>query len=164
MLSKELSLYSYCKNCNLFCCRGTPRVSEREKEKILKKAKKDYFRRETLGYYVTKQEKGFCKYLRGANKCSIQHAKPIDCMIFPIDPVYNEKGEISFVIETGCQAATHLTKKFIKKATGIGKEWIKEFTVEQFNDYWKKYKEKSGKRIVEIGTWQKDLKNQYRGN
>ncbi len=94
MLSEKLSLYSYCKNCKVNCCKGTPRVSEKEKEKILKKTKKDYFKKEALGYYVTRKEKGFCKYFK-RGKCSIQHAKPIDCILYPIDPIYNEMGEIS---------------------------------------------------------------------
>lgn len=140
MLSEEMSLWEFCSKCSAFCCSGTPRVSERELREILKKVKKNHFRKEGLGYYVTKQKNGMCAYLK-EGKCSIQHAKPIDCMLFPTDPFYGEDGSISFVVETSCPAARNLPKEFVEKAKEIGKEWIKETSLEQFKDYWKKYKD-----------------------
>jgi len=140
MLSDELSLWKLCGKCKVDCCKGTPRVSERELKEILAKVKKDHFRKEKLGYYVTKRKNGLCAYSKDG-KCSIQHAKPIDCMLFPIDPFYEEDGSVSFVVETACPAARHLPKEFVEKCKRIGKEWIKESTVEQFRDYWKKYKD-----------------------
>jgi len=137
-----LNLNEYCKNCDQFCCKGMPRISKNEAQKIVKESGRDYFKEEKLGYYVPKTENGYCKYL-AKGKCSIQEHKPVDCLIYPIDPVFENDGKISFLIETKCPAAKYLTDDFVAEAKKHGNEWIKEFTEEQFNDYWKKNKVKS---------------------
>ena len=135
----KLALYDYCKDCTLRCCTGTPRVSEEKRAKITAGAK-DCFQREDSGYYVTQHKNGFCKYYEDT-KCSIQHVKPIDCQLFPMDPIFGEDYNISFVIESSCPACKEgLTPEFIATAILLGVDWIKEFSFEQFIGYWGKYK------------------------
>jgi len=145
----HLTLIEYCKKCGGSCCiGGKPRLSQAERDKILENVQQDFFNKEPSGYYVTQQKEGYCSYW-SEKICSIQHVKPIDCELYPIDPVMDKDGNISFVIELFCPACEGgLDPDYIAKAILLSVDWMKEFSYEQFIDYWEKHKVK--KDIIDL--------------
>ena len=90
-----------------------------------------------------------CMFLK-QGICQIQDSKPNECLIYPVNPMYNENNEIEFVIDKNCPASNHLPSEFYAHAILLGVESIKDLDPEKFKVYWKKYKEDSEQNFVKI--------------
>jgi hypothetical protein len=154
-MGRDLSLLSHCKPCGSRCCvekTGGPRFILREKTLI-----ENRFGKERLinrgGYWVPKKPDGICTFVdRGL--CILEEKKPIDCSIFPLDPIYNDDKAIDFVIDTNCPAAEHLSAQFIADAIRLGMGWIIQTDVPAFHDYWSRYKKGNGdQRLVRLSEF-----------
>jgi Fe-S-cluster containining protein len=152
-MTEELSLLEHCRRCGFRCCSGesgNPRICQEEERQINEADGEGKLILEH-GYWVPKKEKGSCIFLNDG-LCSLQHVKPIDCGIYPLDPVLDSDGNVNWVIDEECPAALDLPADFYAKAIVIGLDWIKKFDKAAFDDYWKKYKEGNPEqKIVHLG-------------
>lgn len=124
MKNNKLSLYDICQDCGTQCCTepGPPIVFLEEATKIreyvsgnslknyLQKAKgKDYF-------IIPRDERG-CPYLN-SGKCEIQDVKPLDCQIYPLNPL-EKKGRIETGVSETCPAKHLLTSEYKKEVLNL---------------------------------------------
>jgi Fe-S-cluster containining protein len=142
-MKEVLGLWPHCKECGFKCCSNTtgssPRLNEDERERIeanrgLEHLKKEY------NYWVINHDSRGCAYLTKEGRCWIHDIKPVDCLIFPLDPVYTENGEVYWIMVENCPAVRYLTPEFVAKAIFLGTEWVLRTDRESFDQYWKKHK------------------------
>ena len=157
--NKELILRLYCEPCGAKCCyTGSPLYLPEEKEAVIAQHP-DHFM-EIAGNFVIPKPQGFCPYLTGEKLCSIQDQKGIDCQVYPMDPMY-ERGFVEFVIDMSCPAYDRLTPEFVASAIVLGAEWIKKFSVEDFNEYWGQFKRFNPDQFhLSMSDYLKDVRNE----
>ncbi len=148
-MSDNFNLIEYCNKCEYGCCStrigSPPRIYPDEKEAIVKATGKDRFVEED-GYYVPVKDDTGCVYLDNG-LCGIHDAKPVDCKIYPIDPVYNEDGNLDWVIDASCPASSHITPHFYANSIFVGMNWVKKTNPGVLLHYWKKYKESNKNQV-----------------
>lgn len=109
MGKNSLSLYDICQDCGTKCCiePGPPIVFTREIKRI-----KSYLETNRLKNYlqeiegknhfiIPRDEKG-CPYLNNG-MCEIQEVKPVDCQIYPMNPIEVDK-RIELSVSESCPA------------------------------------------------------------
>ena len=144
-----LSLKKYCDPCGATCCRhgeayGAPIISEPEKESISRFYREKYgkdadlFERIVIGtehYYIVKEIDGRCYSLdEQFNDCTIQQAKPLDCLIYPLKAIYQGNEKV-LVIDTQCPASPHLTSEWIERASILAMISIGMFSQKAFQHW-----------------------------
>ena len=138
---KDMSLLQHCRACGSRCCiekTGGPRFTLKERTLIEGRFGKGSLV-EGKGYFVPKKRGDRCGFIE-EGLCALEGIKPVDCRIFPLDPIFDAKGQIDFVIDVNCPAAKHLSADFIAEAIRLGIGWMSETEVEAFRHYWSRHK------------------------
>jgi Fe-S-cluster containining protein len=128
----EMSLLSVCANCNGKCCVGRTLITDTERHAIMTVSGRDALHQwsETLHYL----ERGPCPYLRDG-RCSVQIVKPFVCLIFPLVPRVLDG--VFWLVSVGeCDAATHLSPEFIRRARKLAQTFFAEWKPEDYEAYW----------------------------
>ncbi len=86
-------------------------VLPKEREAIINKTGKDFFKKEGK-YYIIPQNP--CPFLDN-NKCSIHEIRPLDCRIYPCN-IIKKNNEFKIAISQICPAKHILTKEYISDA------------------------------------------------
>jgi len=118
------NIKNVCMKCGALCCTWEgPRVTAKERARILKTGFPDYFIEVGKGLYDMKTKRGICPYLR--NKlCSIQKVKPLACLDWPL-LARIIKGKRKYFVGI-CPLTHYLSAKDLKKLKGLAeKETIK---------------------------------------
>jgi len=114
-MPKSAKFLDVCKECKAYCCKaGGPKVSKKDRDKILKAGFKDCFVEVSNEVYAVKTKNDICPYLKRDYSCEIQKVKPGDCMAWPVIPGY--KNSERFYMVAKCPLYAHLSKKAIEKA------------------------------------------------
>jgi Fe-S-cluster containining protein len=140
-MGKKLSLLRHCEPCGARCCiekGGGPRFSLKEKALIEARFGKERLA-QGKGYWMPKKPEGLCTFLE-AGLCALEDIKPVDCRIFPLDPIFKEDGQMDFVIDVNCPAAQHLPAMFISEAIRLGIGWMTNTEKEAFHHHWSRHK------------------------
>lgn len=145
---KKMSLLGICSTCN--CCKsGSPIVSDVERECIITQTGNDYFtkvktKNEESYFIIGKNKNGglrdlskdLCPYFSQEKKCTIQEVKPLDCVLYPIKPVYESLCVNPYVVvDTRCSASEKLSIEFYTISSGLVKKFLNQFTPSQLEHY-----------------------------
>jgi len=107
------NIKNVCMKCGAACCKWEgPRVTAKERAKILKADFPDYFIENGRGLYDMKTKRGICPYLKN-RLCSIQKLKPLACLDWPLLPRI-VKGRRKYFVGI-CPLTPYLSAKDLKK-------------------------------------------------
>lgn len=116
LLTQHFDFFPPCSKCQ-GCCKLGDRyfvfIFKLEIQRLKDAGYKDF----NTGNILNKKENGDCVFL-GEEGCTIPHLKPLDCLCYPIMPLW-ENGEIGFLLDLDCRAAIDIPKEWIIEMKAI---------------------------------------------